>query len=623
MADVKWLIRRLKAMSLPEIFWRLSQKKIQKKEGKRFRGTAITVCDSLFDNKYRSLAIDPGRMYLNLNNKTFGLERAIHLLGSYDYDKYKKSWNAGFHKDNEWPDTFSYDLEYKQRDDIGDARTNWELNRHFQFALLAKDYYASGNKKYLDELTELFNDWNEKNPFLHGISWTSVMEVAIRVSNWCYAYCFLSGCESVPETLLKKLEVGIINMTDYISQHYSRYSSANNHLIVEAFAIGQSGILLDYHPWIDLSVELLTREFPLQNYSDGVNKELSLHYESFYMEAVGLLLRLLTKNGCRVPESWYEWLPKMSKYVADCMGQYGETVVFGDDDEGKVLDLSGTHFGHYRYVLGLMSFLLEKKYTSLSDCTENLHWLFTEKEFSDCDKKPSYVPNGNVCYKEGGNTILRSKDNKVLIGIDHAALGFGSIAAHGHADALSFQLFYEGNPVFIDPGTYIYHCDINSRNEFRKTCNHNTVCVDGKDQSEMLGAFLWGRKAKAELLNFEENDGAVKIVMQHDGYKPVIHKRTIEFDGDRHLTIEDVLENISDKAGTGTIILSDALFPEAGKDCIKISSGEKLLCHINISSESEIINNCRYSAAYGISVGTDSIKYKVTDMTKTDIYIEP
>lgn len=38
------------------------------------------------------------------------------------------------------------------------------------------------------------------------------------------------------------------------------------------------------------------------------------------------------------------------------------------------------------------------------------------------------------CFKEGGNTFLRDGQDRVLIGIDHAALGFGSIAAHGHAD---------------------------------------------------------------------------------------------------------------------------------------------------------------------------------------------
>lgn len=31
MADIMWLIRRLKAMSVPEVTWRVSQKLLQKK----------------------------------------------------------------------------------------------------------------------------------------------------------------------------------------------------------------------------------------------------------------------------------------------------------------------------------------------------------------------------------------------------------------------------------------------------------------------------------------------------------------------------------------------------------------------------------------------------------------
>jgi len=133
-----------------------------------------------------------------------------------------------------------------------------------------------------------------------------------------------------------------------------------------------------------------------------------------------------------------------------------------------------------------------------------------------------------------------------LIGVDHGPLGFGSICAHGHADALSFQLFLEGQPVFVDPGTYLYHCDLESRNEFRKTRNHNTVCIEGRDQSEMLGAFLWGRKANAELISFEEKDGSVRLEMRHDGYKPDYHIRILEFDGYRTLIIRDELSDTSE-----------------------------------------------------------------------------
>ncbi len=40
---------------------------------------------------------------------------------------------------------------------------------------------------------------------------------------------------------------------------------------------------------------------------------------------------------------------------------------------------------------------------------------------------------------------------------DAAPLGFLSIAAHGHADALSFILHVDGSPILVDPGTFMYH----------------------------------------------------------------------------------------------------------------------------------------------------------------------
>lgn len=72
---------------------------------------------------------------------------------------------------------------------------------------------------------------------------------------------------------------------------------------------------------------------------------------------------------------------------------------------------------------------------------ENLNWLFSTEDCNIALSKSLYQVPLDACYKCGGNTILRSRDHRILIGIDHAALGFGTIAAHGHADALSFQMY--------------------------------------------------------------------------------------------------------------------------------------------------------------------------------------
>ncbi|MCL2717290.1 MAG: heparinase II/III family protein [Lachnospiraceae bacterium] len=540
MPNTKWLFNRLKAMSFPEITWRLSQSYLQKKEKRIFKPEPISVTAKVFNKSLKNLLPHEELFFINLRNSDFSFITSLSLLGGYDYELNKKNWHCGFQTNNQWPKTFSYALDYKQRDDIGDARTNWELNRHLQFALLAKNYAASGKKVYLDEFEALFNDWNKENPFLWGISWTSVMEFALRLSNWCYTYCFLKGAGGARSELLEELRIGIINMTDYVARHYSRYSSANNHLIVEAFAIAQSGVLFKHKPWVDLGISLLTNELPLQNYTDGINKELSLHYQSFYMEAMGLTLRLLQKNQYPVPGTWIPMLEKMCQYMSDCRGTFGEIIEFGDNDEGKILDLTGRDWNHYEYVLGLFSFLLPAGYIkNITEVNENLAWLFNLSDFNKVKTKPLYKPQANVCYREGGVSILRSRDKRVLIGIDHGELGFGSIAAHGHADALSFQIFVKGKPLFVDPGTYIYHTDLKSRNEYRKTKNHNTVCIDGHDQSEMLGAFLWGKRAESRLLMFRDTKEDVFLVTEHNGYYPEIHRRTFTFNNMDELLIED------------------------------------------------------------------------------------
>lgn len=582
LSDLAWYINRIKAMSIKEIIWRLQQKQLQKRERSIFLDKKISVTKEVFSNKLSPLKLDEVRLGLNLQNSKFTLNKSIVLFGVYNYEDYKKNWHAGFQTKNKWPLEFSYDLEYKQRVDIGDVRTNWELNRHFQFAILAKDYYISRDSQYLNELIDLFQDWNNKNPFLYGVSWTSIMEIAIRINSWIFCYCFLKYSENVPDRILEELRIGIINMTDYIAIHYSRFSSANNHAIVEAYVIGLSGIVFDYKLWIDTAINILDSEILLQNYSDGVNKELSLHYQAFFMEAFGLLIRAMNINGIAVPKNWMKVLEKMSRYVSNCMGKYGEVMVFGDNDEGKILDLQGDLIDYYQYVLQLMSLQLRERYVDLSDVYENVRWLFSDKMVSDSQLKILYDNAKCVCYKEGGNTILKSNDGRVLIGIDHADLGFGTLAAHGHADALSFQMFIDGKPLFIDPGTYNYHFTPEYRDYFRYTINHNTVTLNNKNQSEILGAFLWGKRAKVNLVDYQINNDLDIIEASHNGYEGIIHKRSFHYDNKHLLQIYDTIEGIR---GYNQWCISFLISPE-----VKISSIDKKIFLLSLNSKKIKVN---------------------------------
>lgn len=625
MKKITWYLNRLKAMNMGEICWRFQQKNLQKQERRKHYKENLPVYEFELPDELKNLNAQVDRISINWNNEKFTVFKEQNLFGVYSYNKYKRAWDAGFQTENVWPtDQCSYDISISQREDIGDIRTNWELNRHYQFAGMAKSFYVTGDFSILKELQELFYDWNNKNHFLCGVEWTSAMEIAIRVNSWIYTYCFLNKAfekyNLENNKILKDISRGIIVMADYIVKHRAKYSSANNHLIVEMYAVGMSGIFFDYKPWEKLAFNILTEELPRQNYADGVNKEMSLHYQSFVMEAYGLLMIEMKHNHIKISQIWEEYLMHMSEFMCDCCGEYGETVVFGDNDEGKILDLSGEHFDHYRYVLDLMGNVLPKRYSKMENIHENLCWILSDDFQNSVLQKNCYYSPEVKCYKEGGYTLWRSKNNKVLIGIDHADLGFGSLAAHGHADALSFQMFIEGVPVFVDPGTYNYHVPKKTRDEFRATKNHNTVCVDNQNQAEILGPFLWGKRYKISNVEFD-NESEKKCIMtaelQNSSY---VHRRKFAYNKANQLIIEDVVQGGQD---IHLALMCDFKAKiEVNQSVVTVRIGDKVV-KINFDEASKIEEeNVEYSNGYCTKKTSKRIyvKFKTNKMITSIIY---
>ncbi len=103
------------------------------------------------------------------------------------------------------------------------------------------------------------------------------------------------------------------------------------------------------------------------------------------------------------------------------------------------------------------------------------------------------------------------------------------LPAHAHADCLSFELAVDGRRVIVDTGTSTYTAGPR-RDYERSTAAHNTVEVDGHDQTEVWGAFRAGRRATPCLERAEEHDGSVVVQASHDGYQHLPghprHRRT-------------------------------------------------------------------------------------------------
>lgn len=510
---IKWYLFRLKSMNSKEILWRLRQSFNNSYELLKYCSKPESIC-SLKYGKHCDFNIDNLKIYTNkeLQNTEYEPE----LIAGFLYKDHKTDWTYSFNANSYWPNIPSYKLNYKGRDDISDARINWQLNRHYQFPILAKNYFLTNDKQYLNELISLFDDWNEKNPFLFGIAWTSPMEVAIRCINWIFTYYFIFKIDNDCK-ILKDIENGIENMANYVDKHISKYSSANNHTVVELCCVLFTAILTNNRNLIDKIIPALTYEIKQQNYSDGVNKEQSLHYQAFFLEAIVLSAKVLKDNGYDI-SCWKNDVFNISKYIADCLDKYGQTIEFGDNDEGYIIRF-GKETNYYKYVVNMCNRVFDFPW-SLDCSSETLYLLFGQKDYAQ-----NYNYDEISSYKDGGITLLRNNDNNLVIGIDHGPLGFGSIAAHGHADALSFQVLLDGEHFLIDPGTYIYHIKEDKRNYYRSTINHNTVCINETNQSEIQGPFLWGRKANAKLVSLKNNKKQISLVAQHDGYGDIICRK--------------------------------------------------------------------------------------------------
>ena len=592
---LSWYIKRLRAMSASEVIWRLGQEHLSARERKSF-----TQRTPVFEVGAYGLAAkaDLTRLGINFSNDSYSVGAEIELLGGYSYAEYRKRWHAAFQTPGDWPMRFAPDYAFGDEDVPGDIRTNWELNRHYQFAVLAKSYFVTGDDAYLAELTDLFVDWNDKNPFMWGPEWSSPMEESIRLVNWLVAAAFLEASKS-PATakLLESLCSGAWTMAAHVRGHYSRHSSANNHTIIEAAGVAIAAAVFGQRQWLNEALALLESEVALQTYADGVNKEQALHYELFVMEALCLVAHALSAAGESLPEPLKEQLRLMVRYARACNAGGDKYIEFGDDDEGIILNLAQNKPCYPEYVLALATLELGDNYRWVEDVRrcETLRWLYSCNCLDAAALLPLAANKSVENFPEGGVTIVRFDDDRAVLAFDHGPLGFGQLAAHGHADALSVQLFVDGEPVLIDPGTYVYNGNREMRDRFRSTCAHNTVCIGERDQSEALGPFLWGHKADVSGFALEEREDCIRMLAEHDGYAPAHVRRTIE------TSVSEVV--ITDETDGGETAMAYLHFPFAsietldGDAEILLDSGTTVRVEMDAPMGKTTF---RYSPAYGV-----------------------
>ena len=565
-ATLTWRLNRLRTMGFAEVLWR-TRRAIAAALERRGFGLARQVDPAAGGAGRPWTSVMPvgfqTHWYVEAAERILAGRWEIFLLRDHVLG-FPPRWNRDPRTGIEVALGYGKAIDYRDERVVGDIKYLWELNRHLELVTLAQAWHLTRERRYADGARALLASWFEQCPYPLGPNWTSALEAGVRLVNWACAWQLLGG-ESSPlleggegDSFLRGWLGAIRQHCHFIAHNLSRHSSANNHLFGELTGLFVASVTWPLWPesarWREQAKDELEAQAVKQNGADGTNREQALWYHHEVADMMLLCLLFGQANGIRFSGEFAKRLELMLEFIAAVMDAGGHVPMIGDADDAVMVHFSREPgFCPYRSLLATGAVLFRRGdfKAKAGRFDDKSRWLLGDAAAARFDGLPVSTPvEGKREFSEGGYYILGrdfGTPREVKAVVDAGPLGYLSIAAHGHADALALTLSVGGNEVLVDPGTYAYHGQKRWRDYFRGASAHNTLRVDGKEQSVPGGNFMWLAHARARLERFETGAERDAFEGVHDGYlrldDPVLHRRRIEFDKrDMRIEVRDALE---------------------------------------------------------------------------------
>jgi hypothetical protein len=433
--------------------------------------------------------------------------------------------------------TPGFKVRFLEFSEVGDHKVTWELNRHQHLVTLAKAWALSRDRRYATELIKQWYGWRRANPFPMGINWASSLEVSFRSMSWLWVRFLLAEYPPAPANFESDLLQALALSGNYIERNLSTYFSPNTHLLGEAVGLFFIGTLCPQIPaagrWKNRGWHTVLQEAQRQIRSDGSHFEQALYYHVYALDLFLHTRILAARNGMEIPSGFDATLGRMLDFLQS-VSQAGPPDSWGDDDGGRVFDHTRNRSEHLTDPLAIGAVLFQRDdLRSAVSLTEEALWLFGQKAIS-CFAAPSGRPHLKAAsFEEAGIYVVTSSQPRAQrMLIDAGPQGVGR-AGHGHADALSVTVSFDGRRWLIDPGTYCYvSTDTNKeRDRFRGTGAHNTLRVDGLDQAIPDGPFSWSSLPQVQVEQWITGKHFSLFAGRQNGYSrlpdPVLHWRFI------------------------------------------------------------------------------------------------
>ena len=431
----------------------------------------------------------------------------------------------------------------------------WELSRLAPLVDLSLAFHVTGNSGYARRVQHLLASWTAALENRSSVLWGSGVEAALRLISLSRIAALLvndvqwradmENNDSLAQVIDRHL--------DRLARFPSRFSSANNHALVEA-----AGLLvgaMTFKPagkaerWESLGLSRLLRQTGRQIDRAGLTREKAADYHGFITEVVALALAAYDQAGRARPHELSDVLVRMQGGVISLIergqprfGDGDDSSVFGSDTRPpleRALELSAAVLqnhpkplsGREKTVQGQLVRTVARAATlgSASGATIPTEPA-TPADSDDRLARTSWL------------TTVRSSDAVAVLRT--GTLGYLSVAAHAHADLASVVLSVGGQSVLIDPGTFSYDSHPGWRQWFRSSAAHNCLTLNDTDQAEYWGPFLWGTAPEATVVEYDPQRSPTTATVEHNGYQTLGYRtiRSAALDHGRLSLIDRIVE---------------------------------------------------------------------------------
>jgi hypothetical protein len=408
----------------------------------------------------------------------------------------------------------------------------WDLNRHFYFITLAKAFYFTSNKKYIQKLTDLWCHWIDKNKPGYSKNWFNPFEVAARLNNWIWCFHLLLYSDEINTLMIRKIITSLYDHADYLFSNLE-LNWPNNHLILEVKALLEFSIIF---PEIDNKKKFFDRAYKIfedqvkrQILNDGCHSELNSMYHLIVAGELYEIFLLAEKNNIKFRYLTESSIINIKEFSRSLVREDGSIPLIGD----SAIDDNYIRFG-----------IIKNQKKGLN------YWISDKKAFKSNHKIYNDSNLSLKCFHQSGFAFIkeRTTNRNVHIIFDFGDFTKNPVTDHAHCDALSFELWANGNKLIIDPGVFFDNENKNYWYQFfRSTKAHNTLMVDDFEQTQLWQNSSVLSTANINLLKTYVNKQQIGIEAICRPYrskkeKKIFHKRRFEYNSYKGILISDTVE---------------------------------------------------------------------------------